>query len=149
MDLYERETSTLNTVNRLNARIAALTANSKELYVRQEIARDLLLRGQNKPELILLVLGDTETADNLVASGIAPHRVEWIANDTDNDNTTWERYVCMKIMAQRAAMGATKPNTDIPAPAEDETEDDLPVGFDDKEDNLEFPEEESEVDDET
>ena len=147
MDLYERETSTLNTVNRLNAKIAALAADNKELYVRQQIARDLLVRGQNKSELILLVLGDAETADNLVASGIPQHRIEWIANDTDNDNTTWERYVCMKIMAQRAVMEV--PRTNTTAPAEDETEDDLPAGFNGEDDNLEFPEDEREVDDET
>jgi hypothetical protein len=49
----------------------------------------------------------------------------------------------MKIMAQRAAMET--PRTNIPAPAEDETEDDLPAGFNGEEDNLEFPEDESEV----
>lgn len=145
MDLYERETSTLNTVNRLNAKITAQAANNNELFTRQQIARDLLVRGQNKAELLLLVLGDTETADNLVASGIPQHRVEWIADGSEGDDgMTWERYVCMKIMAQRAVMET--PRTNAPAPAEDETEDDLPVGFDDKEeDNLEFPEDESEV----
>ena len=150
MDMYERDARFTDTINRLNARNAAQAADNRELFTRQQIARELIVRGQSKPELLLLVLGDTEAADNLVASGIAPHRVEWIANGgTGDDGMTWERYVCMKIVAQRAAMGATKPNTDIPAPAEDETEDDLPVGFNGEEDNLEFPEDESEVDDET
>lgn len=148
MDGYDREIANINMVNRLNARNVALAADNRELFTRQQIARDLIVRGQNKSELILLVLGDAETADNLVASEISPHRVEWIANGNEDDGMTWERYVCMKIVAQRGAMEA--PRTNTPAPAEDETEDDLPVGFDDKgEDNLEFPEDESEVDDET
>lgn len=142
---YESE-RIIEMTNRLNAKIAAMAANNRELYARQEIARDLIARGQDKPELLMLVLGDTETADNLVASGIASHRVEWIADGgTGDDGMTWERYVCMKIIAQRAAAGVPKPNTDIPAPAEDETVDDLPVGFNEEEDNLEFPEDESEV----
>jgi len=143
MDNYDREMATINMVNRLNARNAAQAADNRELYLRQQIARELIVRGQSKPELLLLVLGDTETADNLVASGIAPHRIEWIANDNEDDGMTWERYVCMKIMAQRAVMET--PRTNTPAPAEDETEDDLPAGFDGKEDNLEFHEDESEV----
>lgn len=143
MDNYDREMATINMVNRLNARNTAQAADNRELFTRQQIVRELIVRGQSKPELLLLVLGDTETADNLVASGIPQHRIEWIANDTDNDNTTWERYVCMKIMAQRAVMET--PRTNTPAPAEDETEDDLPAGFNGEEDNLEFPEDESEV----
>lgn len=142
MDNYDREMATINMVNRLNARNTAQAADNKELLVRQKIVRDLIVRGQSKPELLLLVLGDTVTADNLVASGIPQHRIEWIANDGD-DGMTWERYVCMKIVAQSAAMEV--PRTNTPAPAEDETEDDLPAGFNKEEDNLEFPEDESEV----
>lgn len=143
MDNYDREMATINMVNRLNARNAAQAADNKELFVRQQIVRDLIVRGQSKPELLLLVLGDTETADNLVASSVSPHRIEWIANGGEDDGMTWERYVCMKIMAQRAVMET--PRTNTPAPAEDETEDDLPAGFNGEEDNLKFPDDESEV----
>jgi hypothetical protein len=146
MDSKDREVKIVEIVNRLNAKIAAQAANNMELYARQEIARDLILRGQGTPELLILVLGDADTADAIVVSKVNPERLEETANDRYAD--AWTRFAATKIMAQRAAMGVPKPNTDIPA--EDETEDDLPVGFDDEEeDNLEFPEDESEVADET
>jgi hypothetical protein len=143
MDSKDREVKIVEIVNRLNAKIAAQAANNMELYARQEIARDLILRGQGTPELLILVLGDADAADAIVADRIRPEKVEEVSNDRYTGE--WTKYVARKIMAQRAMTGVPKPNTDIPAPAEDETVDDLPVGFNEEEDNLEFPEDESEV----
>jgi hypothetical protein len=141
MDSKDRDVKIVEIINRLNAKIAAQAADNKELFTRQQIVRDLILRGQSAPELLILVLGDADTADALVASKISPERLEEAAND--RYASEWTRYAAMKIMAQRAMAGV--PRTNTPAPAEDETEDDLPAGFNGEEDNLEFPEDESEV----
>lgn len=141
MDSKDRDVKIVEIINRLNAKIAAQAADNKELFVRQQIARDLILRGQSAPELLILVLGDADTADALVASKVKPEKLEETANDRYANE--WTRYAAMKILAQRAMTGVTYTNT--PAPAEDETEDDLPAGFNGEEDNLEFPEDESEV----
>jgi hypothetical protein len=143
MDNYDREMATINMVNRLNARNAAQAADNRELYIRQQLVRDLIIRGHSAPELLILVLGDADAADAIVADRIRPEKVEEVSNDRYTGE--WTKYVARKIMAQRAMTGVPKPNTDIPAPAEDETVDDLPVGFNEEEDNLEFPEDESEV----
>ena len=145
MDSKDRDVKIVEIINRLNAKIAAQAADNKELFARQQIVRDLILRGQSAPELLILVLGDADTADALVASKVKPEMLEETANDRYANE--WTRYVAMKILAQRAMTGVTYTNT--PAPAEDETEDDLPAGFNGEDDNLEFPEDEREVDDET
>lgn len=137
---YESE-RIIEMTNRLNSRNASLAADNRELYTRQQIARDLILRGQGTPELLILILGDADTADALVASKISPERLEEAAND--RYSSEWTRYAATKILAQRAMAGV--PSTNTHAPEEDETEDDLPAGFNGEEDNLEFPEDESEV----
>lgn len=137
---YESE-RIIEMTNRLNSRNASLVADNRELYTRQQIARDLIVRGQSAPELLILVLGDADTADALVASKVKPEKLEETANDRYANE--WTRYAAMKLLAQRAVMEV--PRTNAPAPAEDETEDDLPAGFNGEEDNLEFPEDESEV----
>ena len=141
MDSKDRDVKIVEIINWLNARNAAQAADNRELFVRQQIARDLILRGQGTPELLILVLGDADTADALVASKVKPEKLEETANDRYANE--WTRYAAMKILAQRAMTGV--PYTNTPAPAEDETEDDLPAGFNGEEDNLEFPEDESEV----
>jgi peptidyl-tRNA hydrolase len=141
MDSKDRDVKIVEIVNRLNAKIAAQAANNMELYARQEIARELILRGQGTPELLILVLGDADTADAIVVSKVNPERLKETANDRYAD--AWTRFAATKIVAQSAAL--EMPRANVHASADDETEDDLPAGFNEEEDNLEFPEDESEV----
>jgi len=131
MDCYDFAEKTSATASRLNARITSQAADIREHTVRSNIAVNLMMRGIDDIPTILLVLGYEDAADSLVMAKINPDNIRDIVGQSYMD---WEKFAALKML-----------NAKNHAPAEDETEDDLPVGFDDKEDNLEFPEDESEV----
>lgn len=108
-------------IKRQAARITSLTADIREKLVREEIATNLIVRGEDDPELIMLVLGHVEAADAIVASKIKQEQIPGILNQSYND---WKSYIVRKAYAES--------HQPAPAPVADDddtTEDDLPVGM--------------------
>lgn len=123
MDTCEIASKAMDTATRLYARNTSQAADIREYMARNDIAVNLMMRGMNDPELILLVLGHAEVADSLVMAKIKPDNIEDIVGQNYMD---WEKFVALKML-----------NAQKPAPVVDDdgTEDDLP-----------FPADESEVD---
>lgn len=122
--MQEHETAIIaaknDDIKRQAARITSLTADIREKLVREEIATNLIVRGEDDPELIMLVLGHVEAADAIVASKIKKEQIPGILNQSYND---WKSYIVRK---------AYTPRQPAPAPVADDddtTEDDLPVGM--------------------
>lgn len=124
MDCYDFAEKTSATASRLNARITSQAADIREHTVRSNIAVNLMMRGIDDIPTILLVLGYEDAADSLVMAKINPDNIRDIVGQSYMD---WEKFVALKLL-----------NAQKPTPTTDETVDDLP-----------FPADESEVDDET
>lgn len=111
----------LESLNRATSKTAALAAELREKQVRNEIATQLLERGVDDPDIILLVLGNVGAADSLVAGRITADKVEEIRKQP---YSTWEKFIVTQALARADRRPADEVEDDIPYGKEDGTDED-------------------------